>query len=379
MTSALMPFDSLLSDERDANPDLAAAALNPELLQALPRPVRPSLADLDQALSQQKVVVVRLGSGLSWPFIISTATAILLHITLIGSVILLSHLNLADTLGGNGHRGSGDSGTKGRGVVGGFVIGPGEPRPGGRTIDPKPAPAPELVKPIPAPIAPPVPQPVAAPNVKALEEKLTHSEVVGLPTHPVTQKPAETLTIQPPPTAVAPPALAFAPTAKPTAAASPSVASASGTSGGHKQTGGGGVGGAGRGGSRLGQGPGLDDEDAEGYDLMKAGSGGGNGKNRGASGAEKQVQISESTPFVAVQFQLTSRQLSKLTNKRVMLDIQVLADGSVGTIKILESCGDADIDKLFVDAARRCTYLPSIKAGRAITDTIQLSQQFRPD
>lgn len=383
-----MPFDSLLADERDANPDLSGAALNSELLRVIPQPARPSLSELSQALDRQKVVVVRVTPGLSWRSLISAVTAVLVHVLLIGSVILLTRLNPVDGTAGSGRSGfARDGGGRGSGVVGGFVIGPGEPRPGGAVVSPKPEPIPEMVRP--APVTPSIPAPpIPVPDVQKIQDKLANSEVVGLPSRTAAPKQVETQPAVTPMTSTVPP-LVFAPPTKsavtsatpaPASVSANAVASANPASGGHRQLGGGGAGGAGRGGSRLGQGPGLSDEDEDGYDLMKPGSGGrGNGKNRGASAAEKQVQVLESTPFVSAQRQLSNAQLARLHGKRVRLDVRVKADGLVGDVKILESCGDDAIDQLFVNAARQLTFMPSMKAGRAVEDTFQVSQEFGGD
>ncbi len=389
MTSAIMPNESLLADDREMNPDIAGAPLQIELLLAVPKPARPSLLDLQNALAQQHVVVVRIGAGISWQNITSALVAILLHVILVVGAIWLARQ--AESGQHAGHLGASSRGG-GAGVVGGFVIGPGAPRVGGTTLSPKivdipsaPKAPPIPIQDLPAPVTPATPN---VPSAKSLQEKLTSTDVVGLPSQGTVAAPqvnTKTVTAEPqakvaqpaasvPPLTITPPANSTHTSAAP-AAASHVTGSAEG---GAKTIGGGGAGGAGRGGSRLGQGPGVSEDDDDGYDMMKAGSGGGkgSGRDRGASAAERRVQVLEVTPFMAAARQINDKMRARLAGHRVTLNVRVHADGSVGDVKIVTSCGVPEVDQMFADAARKSTFLPSMKSGRAIDDDFQMSQEF---
>ena len=63
---------------------------------------------------------------------------------------------------------------------------------------------------------------------------------------------------------------------------------------------------------------------------------------------------------------------------RVDLLLQILADGSVGTVEILSSSGSSRLDKAAQNAAKQCPYAPALDENdRPIESTVNLSYIFR--
>ncbi len=63
---------------------------------------------------------------------------------------------------------------------------------------------------------------------------------------------------------------------------------------------------------------------------------------------------------------------------RVALLLQILADGSVGTVEILSSSGSSRLDKAAQNAAKKCPYAPARDENdRPIESTVNLSYIFR--
>lgn len=63
---------------------------------------------------------------------------------------------------------------------------------------------------------------------------------------------------------------------------------------------------------------------------------------------------------------------------RVQLLLQILADGSVGTVKILSSSGSSRLDKAAQNAAKKCRYAPARDENdRPIESTANLSYIFK--
>lgn len=61
----------------------------------------------------------------------------------------------------------------------------------------------------------------------------------------------------------------------------------------------------------------------------------------------------------------------------VTLSIQVLSDGSVGNIALLQSSGHRRLDEAALKAARKTTFTPATQLGRRIDSTTELSFTFR--
>lgn len=61
----------------------------------------------------------------------------------------------------------------------------------------------------------------------------------------------------------------------------------------------------------------------------------------------------------------------------VLLEVQVLADGTVGAVAILQSSGYRRLDKAAVQGARQTTFTPAIRLGKPVASTTELSFTFR--
>lgn len=61
----------------------------------------------------------------------------------------------------------------------------------------------------------------------------------------------------------------------------------------------------------------------------------------------------------------------------VTLQIQVLSDGTVGRVDILQSSGFQRLDHAAVNGASMTTYQPALQSGRAIESTTELTYTFR--
>ncbi len=131
-----------------------------------------------------------------------------------------------------------------------------------------------------------------------------------------------------------------------------------------------------------GPGSGGSDDDEPIYDkVMKAGTGGagnghgkgsGEGNERGNSGANNESpQVLESPPLqLPLGWELHPPKHS------AKFDVVVLANGKAGEIKLVQSCGDPDIDALIKANIARYRFRPAYLAGQAIVRTMSISQSF---
>lgn len=61
----------------------------------------------------------------------------------------------------------------------------------------------------------------------------------------------------------------------------------------------------------------------------------------------------------------------------VLLEVQVLTDGTTGMVKILKSSGYKRLDKAALEGAQRTTFIPASRLGQVVESTTQLSFTFR--
>lgn len=61
----------------------------------------------------------------------------------------------------------------------------------------------------------------------------------------------------------------------------------------------------------------------------------------------------------------------------VSLSIQVLADGSVGQVSVLQSSGHRRLDEAAIEGARQTIFNPALVLGQPVDSTINLSYAFR--
>ena len=106
-----------------------------------------------------------------------------------------------------------------------------------------------------------------------------------------------------------------------------------------------------------------------------------------SSEANAMEQIASSIEEKGVEFNATLSgtfrpSYPRMSRKRgetgtVMLSIQVLADGSVGTVKILQSSGYRRLDEAALQAARKTTFIPATRFGWNLDSETELSFTFR--
>lgn len=360
---------SLPTPETTSSAD-AIAPLYPELLSAVPAPLTTTLQDLQAALANYRVLIVRFGSGVSWILITALGGSLLIHLFLIASILFGSWWAMA-SLGMEphsvwdltSHRG-GTSGSGGGSAKGSIVM---------RTPDPRPA-TPQPVRST-TPVTPPVPMPPPTPNLippptnETAPRNLLRTdtpETLDLPgamviaTGPKPRLPAANtpaiggaIALAPPlpiPTAAQPAKAVFVQPIKP----APSTV---------KRT---------RGGI-------IDDtQDGEEYsiDLMKPGAGGGSGSGSGdgrgnGKGNERDrgpsaANLASPLPldYKAVEFPPILQ--AKMSGKRVEFEVMVLANGTVGELKLIESSGSPEIDTICKAAIARTKFRPAYEQGKPV-------------
>jgi hypothetical protein len=104
-----------------------------------------------------------------------------------------------------------------------------------------------------------------------------------------------------------------------------------------------------------------------------SGRGKGNGLDRGLSAANSEPQV-----LLAPSFHLPMQYQLKPPPRGVGVEIQVLANGEIGTITVVQSCGFPDLDALFV-AHVRATYRfrPGFRQGKAVDGIQSVTQGFK--
>lgn len=61
----------------------------------------------------------------------------------------------------------------------------------------------------------------------------------------------------------------------------------------------------------------------------------------------------------------------------VILDIEVLADGRVGEVKIVESSGYELLDRAAIEAVKRWTFIPAQRDGKAVRSVVRQKVVFK--
>lgn len=102
------------------------------------------------------------------------------------------------------------------------------------------------------------------------------------------------------------------------------------------------------------------------------GNGEGEGIDRGASGANNERPGILSVPEPQVSFASQLRGI----NGRVVLRVTVLADGTPGEIKIVKSCGDAEVDAACRAAVSKSRFRAAYRNGRNFAATVDMSFSF---
>ena len=62
---------------------------------------------------------------------------------------------------------------------------------------------------------------------------------------------------------------------------------------------------------------------------------------------------------------------------RVVLSVEIRADGTHGAIRVVRSSGHARLDQAAVQALQRATFIPATKGGKRVTSTKQVAFTFR--
>ena len=74
----------------------------------------------------------------------------------------------------------------------------------------------------------------------------------------------------------------------------------------------------------------------------------------------------------APQLTLPENLVAKVIGKKVVFDVEVLADGSVGRITLVESSGTPEIDPLCRATLARYKFRPAYDAGKPVARTMRI-------
>ncbi len=90
------------------------------------------------------------------------------------------------------------------------------------------------------------------------------------------------------------------------------------------------------------------------------GSGDGDGVDRGASGANNETPGLLYLPTA----ELPIKQMLIPAHGKVVFEVMVLADGTTGEIKLIQSCGDSTLDAVYRNTAARARFRPAYRDGK---------------
>jgi len=128
----------------------------------------------------------------------------------------------------------------------------------------------------------------------------------------------------------------------------------------------------------AGEGLGGGDDDGPVIDIMKPGAGGtgngrgthgGDGLDRGASGANNETPQPLDLPAVDLPEAYRIHPPAKAVKFRVM----VLPNGRAGEITMVESCGVPEIDELYQANLARVKFRPAYVAGKPVARTYDIA------
>jgi protein TonB len=118
-----------------------------------------------------------------------------------------------------------------------------------------------------------------------------------------------------------------------------------------------------------GPGRGIGDGDGPGLDKGKGGGLGGDTKGPGV--------LTPPSPLRSVRPEYTTQALQAKLQGSVTMEVEVLANGTVGTVKVLKSLDTRyGLDGEAIRAARQWVFRPATVNGKAVDSTVQIILEF---